>query len=323
MTRGPVGVGRENTVARCRAPVLSAALAFVPPLHGSKFSHHLLQQQSIGMMAKGFGAPKPAPKKEKTKAKARPKKLAVPKTAAVKQAAKPNGVTDAAGTDGVARRVDVDLGRDKSVAVMLPVLANDPDDAAVESMTRESLVEQFGHLTGAGDIVWPAGLAFSRLLAHCPSFVAEQRVVEVGSGLGAVGLTAALSGAASVVLTDYDEDVLALATLGAQENGVPQRVSTAPLDWSPANVALPPGAPFDVVLGADVLYDQQNALNIARLLPKLLREGEGAKALIADQKQWPWRELFEGACAKVGLSVAQTPIPGPDEILLLVVSRDE
>ena len=77
--------------------------------------------------------------------------------------------------------------------------------------SNRSYVEQYGHLTGAGDVVWPAGLAFSRLLVHCPSFVQGKRVLELGAGLGAVGLAAATAGAASVLLTDYDEDVLDFA----------------------------------------------------------------------------------------------------------------
>jgi hypothetical protein len=109
------------------------------------------------------------------------------------------------------RRVDVDLGRGKAVVVMLPVLEGEVDGAALESISVEDVVEQYGHLTGAGDVVWPAGLAFSRLLVHCPSFVQGKRVLELGAGLGAVGLSAATAGAASVLLTDYDADVLGFA----------------------------------------------------------------------------------------------------------------
>ena len=80
-------------------------------------------------------------------------------------------------TEPGTRRVDVDLGRGKSVVVMLPVLEGEVDGAALESMSVEDVVEQYGHLTGAGDVVWPAGLAFSRLLVHCPSFVQAQQQI--------------------------------------------------------------------------------------------------------------------------------------------------
>ena len=46
----------------------------------------------------------------------------------------------------------------------------------------------------------------------------------LGSGLGAVGLVAAVSGASSVLMCDYDPDVLKFAKLGATENGVAEKV---------------------------------------------------------------------------------------------------
>lgn len=226
--------------------------------------------------------------------------------------------TSSTATD--ARRVDIDLGRGKSIAVMLPKLDDDPDEAALESLSTTELQDKFGQLTGAGDIVWPAGLALTRMLAHCPSFVADKTVLELGSGLGAVGLTAAQAGAKSVVLTDYDADVLALAAAGAQQNGVDARVATERLDWSLASVRTPDGGPFDVVVGADILYDRDNAHNIARLLPQLL-SAEDARCFIADQTQWPWRAEFEAVCAKGGLAVAQVPLPGAEDVQLLSIQK--
>jgi len=137
-----------------------------------------------------------------------------------------------------------------------------------------------------------------------------------------VGLTAANAGAASVLLTDYDADVLRLAADSASVNGVGGVVSTARVDWTQTQEAADALPSCSLVLAADVLYDQQNALNIGRLLPKLLVE-PGARCLIADQVQWPWRELFEGTIAEGGLSLATMEIPGPEEVLLLSVGRDD
>lgn len=168
--------------------------------------------------------------------------------------------------------------------------------------------------------MWPAGLAFSRLLVHCPSFVQGKRVLELGAGLGAVGLSAATAGAASVLLTDYDADVLGFARQAAAENGVSERVTTAQLDWS-AEEGVPEGAPFELVLGADVLYDKDNARHIARLLPRLL--ADGGRCLISDQTQWPWRADFSVACAAVGLVVDDATLPAPEDVRLLSITRAE
>jgi hypothetical protein len=44
---------------------------------------------------------------------------------------------------------------------------------------------------------------------------------------------------------------------------------------------------------------------------------------IADLEQRPWRELFESACASGGLAMAQMPMPGSEDVLLISVSRAE
>jgi len=277
------------------------------------------------MAGGGFGTPEtPAPKKKK----AAKKKAAVPSALAIDRAKA--AMTKQKAADPVlgegsrrsqkrqdARRVDVELGKGKAVAVMLPRLDGEVDDADVAHMSMEAVAEKYGHLTGAGDIVWPAGLAFSRLLAHCPSFVEGKRVLELGTGIGAVGLVAATSGAASVLLTDYDEAVLEFAREGATENGVSDSVTAARLDWSKSD--LPEGAPFDVVLAADVLYAETNAMHIAKLLPELL--SPSGRCFIADQAQWPWRADFQAACAQGGLLVEDMKLPGPEDVRLLTVGR--
>ena len=74
------------------------------------------------------------------------------------------------------------------------------------------------------------------------------------------------------------------------------------------------------MLGADVLYDRDNAKNIAKLLPAML-VGADQKCLIADQTQWPWREEFRAACAEGGLEVSEMPLPGPEDVKLLSITR--
>ena len=51
-------------------------------------------------------------------------------------------------------------------------------------------------------------------------------------------------------------------------------VTTARLDWSAEGV--PEGAPFELVLAAEVLYDKDNARHIAKLLPRLAWPTAGA-----------------------------------------------
>jgi predicted nicotinamide N-methyase len=99
------------------------------------------------------------------------------------------------------------------------------------------------------------------------------RVVELGCGLGLPALSAALRGA-EVLATDWAEDAIELLRQNAERNGVFLRV--ARVRWSePA--ALLRAAPWDLVLGADLLYEARNAEQLGELLPKL-----GGEVLLAE-----------------------------------------
>ena len=209
---------------------------------------------------------------------------------------------------------------------MVPAKTDEPSEAA---LTLDNTLEQYSHLYGAGDVVWPASIALARMLAHVPSLTASKRVLELGCGLGAAGLAAAChAGPASVTLTDREEALLELAQRAIEANGLPSgAVRTATLDWGAdaASIAATLGDdPFDVILGADILYDSAAAERLASLLDKLLPRTptETARVLLADPSQRPHRDTFAEACARFGLGVADDTLPGPEDIRLVGVVRE-
>jgi predicted nicotinamide N-methyase len=78
-------------------------------------------------------------------------------------------------------------------------------------------------------------------------------------------LAAALR-SADVLATDWAEDAIELLRRNAERNGAPLRV--ARVRWSEPEPLLR-AAPWDVVLGADLLYEERNAEQLAALLPPL------------------------------------------------------
>ena len=97
------------------------------------------------------------------------------------------------------------------------------------------------------------------------------RAVELGAGLGLPSLAAALRGA-DVLATDWSEDAVALLAANAARNGVTLRTELARWD-EPDRF----GADWDLVLAADVLYEQRNAEQLLELLPRL-----GGEILLAE-----------------------------------------
>jgi predicted nicotinamide N-methyase len=111
--------------------------------------------------------------------------------------------------------------------------------------------------------LWPSGLALSRHVATLD--LAGRKVLELGCGLGLPSLAAALGGA-DVLATDWAEEAIELLRRNAERNDAVLRV--ARVRWSEPEPLLR-AAPWDLVLGADLLYEQRNAEQLAALLPRL------------------------------------------------------
>jgi predicted nicotinamide N-methyase len=119
--------------------------------------------------------------------------------------------------------------------------------------------------------LWPSGVALAKFVAGLD--LTGKRVVELGAGLGLPSLAAALVGA-DVLATDWAEDAVALLCENAARNGLSLRVER--VRWDDPGPLLAE-APWDIVLGADLLYERRNADQLVELLPRL-----GGEFLLAE-----------------------------------------
>jgi predicted nicotinamide N-methyase len=130
--------------------------------------------------------------------------------------------------------------------------------------------------------LWPSGLALARHVAALE--LRGSRVLELGCGLGLPALAAARRGA-EVLATDWAEDATELLRQNAERNGLFLRV--ARVRWSEPEPLLR-AAPWDLVLGADLLYEARNAEQLAELLPQL-----GSDVLLAEPGRPYAKEFLE------------------------------
>jgi predicted nicotinamide N-methyase len=100
------------------------------------------------------------------------------------------------------------------------------------------------------------------------------RVLELGCGVALPSLALASLGA-DVLATDWYDDALLFARANAERNGLPP-LRTEALDWRQPRG----GWGYDVVIAADVLYEQRNGPVLAALLPRVT--APGGTVLIAD-----------------------------------------
>ncbi len=128
--------------------------------------------------------------------------------------------------------------------------------------------------------LWPSGLALARAL---PPRLDGLRIVELGCGLGVPSLTAAARGA-EVTALDWAQDAIALLDVNAGRNHV--ELSGVTADWRTFTGS------FDLVLGADLLYERRNVEALAELLPSLASE-----VLLGEPGRPHAGEFFERASA--------------------------
>jgi predicted nicotinamide N-methyase len=158
---------------------------------------------------------------------------------------------------------------------------------------------------GAGDApywaeLWPSARALAAHLATLD--LHGMRAVELGCGLALPAVAAALRGA-EVLAVDHDADAVRVACAnGAQTGG---RVQGLVADLSDPPLELLACAPFDLVLAADVLYDDLLAASLATLIPQLA--GAAGRALVA----FPWRgqaDALARSLEQAGLTVELTEL---------------
>ncbi len=113
---------------------------------------------------------------------------------------------------------------------------------------------------------WAGGQALARYVLDNPEIVRGKLVLDIACGSGLVGIAAALAGAAEVVANDIDPICEAAVALNAELNGV--SISYAGGDLLHGD---PPD--FDVILAADVFYEQTPARLFRAMLARAHANG--------------------------------------------------
>ena len=108
--------------------------------------------------------------------------------------------------------------------------------------------------------LWPAGLELAEAL---PATLSDLSVLELGCGLGVPSLLAAARGA-TVTAIDWAEEAIPLLRSNARRNGL--ELTAIHADWRTF------AGSFDLVLGADLLYEERNVEALLEVLPHLAGE---------------------------------------------------
>jgi predicted nicotinamide N-methyase len=165
------------------------------------------------------------------------------------------------------------------------------------------------------------------LCEHAPALVAGRRCVEVGAGLGLVGLVAARLGPARVLLTDMvasqpllERNIARNAALHPASGAV---LRAAELLWGDAEqlAAAGPGQ-WDLVLASDLIYGYNEDLVRALVgtVHALLAPGGALLVAYEHRENWLSAVALQDGCKAAGL-LAQPTIfldENDDDMLLYV-----
>lgn len=99
--------------------------------------------------------------------------------------------------------------------------------------------------------LWEAAQALASVL-HGMAPGNGRRLLELGAGLGAPGMAAALNGY-DVTITDYEEIILDFQRVSVAASGLSGLVRCEMLDW----LNPPEMEPFDVLAGAEILFREE------------------------------------------------------------------
>jgi predicted nicotinamide N-methyase len=162
-----------------------------------------------------------------------------------------------------------------------------------------------------GQVIWPASYMLVHYLMAKRSELANESLLEVGSGTGITGLVAALC-SKSVIVTDYNDIVLDLLDHNARVNAIPgTKCVCKKLDWTveESRKTFEPHS-FNIIIGSDVVYWHNMITPLLETVDYLLSKDQGAHFILAFKHRAANTEayLFEQASNRFKLIIEDVPM---------------
>ncbi len=162
--------------------------------------------------------------------------------------------------------------------------------------------------------IWPASVVLAGHLSRLP-VSPDRRILEIGSGLGVVGIIAASSGH-DVTLTDANPHALEFARANAHINGC-TRLTVQRLDWQDPR----PEGKFDTIVGSEVVYKDRDIDRLLTLFVNCLKP-QGHIILVEEMRR-TLDPFFRHLDPHYRISISKKVLRAADEesLVLLIQMR--
>lgn len=161
--------------------------------------------------------------------------------------------------------------------------------------------------------LWEAALLLSDLML-AQKAPPGGRLLELGAGLGAPGLAAALAGH-RVTLSDYEPQILDFQRVSAAANGL-QGLHFRLLDW----LKPPKLEPFETIIGAEILFRADFFAPLLKIFRNYLAPG-GVIYLAHDAERRSLGPFLELAAKDFTIGTMTRKISGDDKEVTVILNR--
>lgn len=162
--------------------------------------------------------------------------------------------------------------------------------------------------------LWEAAMVLADLMLTTPPSKEGQTLLELGAGLGAPGLAAALAGY-RVTLTDYEPHILDFQRVSAAATGL-KGVECRMLDW-----LKPPTLPrFDTLIGAEILFREEFFAPLLNIFRSLLAD-QGVIYLAHDARRQSLPKFLRLAEKEYEIATNARKMRSDDKDLTIIVNR--
>ncbi len=132
--------------------------------------------------------------------------------------------------------------------------------------------------------IWPSSVALSKYIMEKFSDMQNCKAIELGCGIGLVGIVAAIKNV-DIVLTDYQPDALLFAEMNWLIN-LGRSPSTIQMDWRLPDLS----EEFDLIFGSDIIYEERFFWPLIELFQRF--SGEDTHILLSEPNRKVARRFF-------------------------------